>query len=431
MSRQIVTQRDVDRANGKRFDWPLAVSPFTFRDKLSIAWWLLSQDRYTMGAKVEELEAKLAGLSGMHTLCLSSGSAANQLVFELWKLKHPKVDPRDVIVIAPAVTWISAISPAIHAGFEVRLCDVNLTDFSFDYDRLTAMLQILRDKDKRVIIWPTALIGFCPDMVRLRSLAKRYKTDLFMDSCENTLSRVAPPYIGGPTSVLASCDITTTSMYVSHQITAIEMGAIFLRHRSDYELAKLFRNHGLIRSLGPSNPTAYKYAQMDPTIDPQFCFAVPGTNLRPTDVHAMFGLRDFERVEKSLAHRNCIYKYYHDRIQDSRMFVSNTPSGKPWRMTDCYYLPLLTPSHSGFCLPIFTRGDNLAKIKERLKTASIETRPIIGSALYRQPALKGYGEPKDFPNAEWIHGHGCYVGLHGGVTGADVDRLLDILVNCV
>ena len=82
--------------------WPLAIMPFTLRDKLAISWWLLSQDRYTMGERVTELEGKLSKLSGMHTLCLSSGSAANQLVFELWKMKH--MGKADAIVIAPAVS---------------------------------------------------------------------------------------------------------------------------------------------------------------------------------------------------------------------------------------------------------------------------------------------------------------------------------------
>ena len=97
-------------------------------------------------------------------------------------------------------------------------------------------------------------------------------------------------------------------------MVSCEGGFIFLKSREDYELAKMFRNHGLIRSLGPHNPTAYSYAMRDPSIDPQFCFAVPGTNLRPTDVHAMFGLRDFERIDESLEHRNRIYAYYHMQI---------------------------------------------------------------------------------------------------------------------
>lgn len=413
------------------FAWPLSVSTFTLRDKLAIAWWLLRNDRYTMGAKTEELERRFSEWSGMYALCLSSGSAANQLVFELWKLKNPTVQSSNVVVIAPAVTWISAVSPAIHAGFDVRFCDVNLTDLSFDYVKLERMLKRV-PKHSRIIIWPTALIGFCPDMVRLRALAKQYNADLYMDSCENTLSRIDSPWAGGPTSILASCEMTTTSCYFSHQCVMVEGGFAFFRNRADYELGKLFRNHGLIRSLGPSNPTAYEYAMRDPSIDPQFCFAVPGTNLRPTDVHAMFGLRDFARIDSSLAHRNRIYAHYHKRITGSELggwVTWSKPGNCGGRSDSGYYLPPLTPSHSGFCLPIFTKGDNLEAIKTALRAASIEVRPLVGSCLLRQPALAGYGDPKDFPNAEWIHRHACYIGLHRDVIEADIDRLVDLLIS--
>jgi CDP-4-dehydro-6-deoxyglucose reductase, E1 len=408
----------------KPFTWPLAVSPYTWRDKLTIGKWLVEQDRYTMGVKVAELEDKLSRFSGMHALCLSSGSAANQLVAELWKLKNPG---ESAIVICPAVTWISSVSPWIHAGFDVRFCDVNLTDLAYDYDKLEAMLKALhkRSRKQRVIVFPTALIGHCPDMDRLHCLKQSYHFDLYMDSCENTLSRY------GNQSILATCDVTTTSCYASHQLQMVEGGFIFLSSREDYELAKMFRNHGLIRSLGPHNPTAYQYVMDNPTIDPQFLFAVPGTNLRPTDVHAMFGLRDFERIDESLAHRNRIYAYYHRRMTGGRVSVLDITSGgsEQWRLSDRYYLPPLTPSHSGFCLPIFTKGDNLIVIKQALREAGIEVRPIIGANLTRQPALKGYGNPADFPNAEWIHEHGCYVGLHSKVTEADVDRLVSLLIS--
>jgi CDP-6-deoxy-D-xylo-4-hexulose-3-dehydrase len=404
--------------------WPLAISPFTWRDKLAIGKWLVMQDRYTMGEKTAKLEDKLGSLSGMMALCLSSGSAANQLIFELWKLKNPG---ENAIVIVPAVTWISAVTPSIHAGFDVRFCDVNLTDFSFDYDKLEAMVKAIRKRSRkqRIILFPTALIGHCPNMDRLHCIKQNYNVDLYMDSCENTLSRV------GNQSILATCDVTTTSMYMSHQITAIEMGAIFLRDRDDYELAKMFRNHGLIRSLGPHNPTAYQYVMDNPTVDPQFLFAVPGTNLRPTDVHAMFGLRDFERIDESLAYRNRIYAYYHHRMTGGRVSVLDITSGgsEHWRLSDRYYLPPLTPSHSGFCLPIFTKGDNLAAIKAALRDAGIECRPLIGANLLRQVPFKSYGKPEDFPNAEWIHFHSTYVGLHRDVTEADVDHLVDLLIS--
>lgn len=374
--------------------WPLAVSSFTLWDKLVISKWLLTNDRYTMGAKVEEFEARFSEFSGMHVLGVSSGSTANQLVFEMWKLKNPG---EKALVIAPAVTWVSSITPALMAGMDLVFCDVNLSDFSFDYQMLDRLLK--ENAGRRVIIWPTALIGFMPDMARLKIFAKAYGTDLFLDACENTFSD----------GVLSSCDITTTSCYFSHQVTACEFGFCFFKDEADFKLAKMFRNHGLSRSLAPDDPVRRAVEIANPDIDPSFLFALGGTNLRPTDVHAMFGLQDFKRIEQSRNHREEIYTEFACAMDDDKYFVPRHSQ------------------HSAFCLPIFRRDGKLGEVKCVLKESGIESRPIIGGNLLYQPSFKQYGDPKDFPNAEWIHRHGCYVGLHRDVTPKMVEKLAEAL----
>lgn len=375
-------------------NWPLATSSFTLWDKLVIAKWLLTNDRYTMGAKVEEFEARFSEFSGAHALMLSSGSTANQLVFEMWKVKHPG---EKALVIVPSTTWISSITTATMASFDVRFCDVNLDDFSFDYQMLD---QILKEtQDRKCIIWPTALIGFTPDIARLKAFAKTYDADLFLDACENTFSD----------GILSSCDMVTTSCYFSHQVTSVEAGFTFFKNELDYKNAKMFRNHGLSRSLTPSDPIRSTVEAANPDIDPSFLFALGGTNLRPTDVHAMFGLQDFKRIEQSRNHREEIYTEFACQMDDDKYFVPRHPQ------------------HSAFCLPIFRRDGKMNEVKAALKENKIENRPIIGGNLLRQPPFRKYGRPQDFPNSEWIHLNGCYVGLHCNVSSKMIIRLSDIL----
>jgi CDP-6-deoxy-D-xylo-4-hexulose-3-dehydrase len=396
------------------FRWPLAISPFTLSDKLAISAWIIAQDRYTLGAKTAELEARFSEFSGMHALMVANGSVANQLVFELWKVKNPGVVP---VVIVPAVTWISSLSPILMAGMEIAFADVNLTDFALDYDCTARLVENYTAKGRRVIIWPTALIGWSPEMERLRRLARAFKADLYLDSCENTFSRL---WLNDTeVSILASADMTTTSLYTSHQVTSCEGGFVFFRHRADYDLARMFRNHGLTRSLPADHPTRCRIETENPAVDPQFLFALAGTNMRPTDVHAMFGLRDFARIPESLAHRNRIYRLYHDLLDHG-----------------AYYLPPLTDTHAAFCLPIIARrndellgdGATLKRIKRALTETGIENRPLIGSCLPGlQPAFRDYGPPERYPTALWLHHRACYCGLHSGVTAEMVAELCDLL----
>lgn len=375
--------------------WPLAVSPFTLWNKIRIASWLLSSDRYTMGERVEEFERKMSKFSNSYALMTSSGSSANQLVFELWKANNPC---ENAVVHVPACTWISSISPAVSAGFEIKFCDVNLHDFSFDYEMLVKNLK--ESNGRRQIIWPTALIGFTPNMWVLKELAKKYNAELYMDSCENMF---AP-------NILSSCDITTTSMYMSHHTVSLEAGFCFFQNEHDYKVGKMLRNHGLTRSLPPLDPLRKRIEAENPKVDPQFLFALMGTNLRPTDVHAAFGLEDFKRIDKNKAHRNAIWEAFSQGLG-----------------FDKYYLPVRSPEEAAFCLPIFRLDGDMTKVKTKLKELDIESRPIIGGNLLRQPAFRGYALPESFPNAEWIHTHGCYVGLHGDVTEDMVNELIDEL----
>lgn len=384
------------------YRWPLSVDTFTLLDKARIAWWILTTKQFTMGPKVAAFEKAMSEYSGMHALAVSSGSTANQLVFETWKIKHPGVTP---VVIVPAVTWISSISPAMMAGMEVVPCDINLTDLSFDYDMLANLLE--RHVSRHVIIWPTALIGFCPDMSRMAALAARHgNAQLYLDSCENTFSRSVD------TSILATADITTTSCYFAHEIVAIEMGFVFFRHPGEYDIGRMFRNHGMTRSLAPDHSLRRLIEADNPYIDPQFLFGIAGTNLRPTDVHAVFGLADMKRAEQSQVHRVELYQRYATLLD-----------------TDRYYLPPHQDTHVPFCLPIFVRdADKVGDLKAALREAGIEIRPMVGGYLGLQPCLRQlFDSPMYYPNAIWVHEHGMYVGLHQDVTPYMIDELVDIL----
>lgn len=386
--------------------WPLATSPFTLWDKLKISWWIISQDRYTMGEKVAELEEKFSRLSGAHALMVSNGSVANHLVFELWKYKNPGVKP---VVIVPAVTWSSSVTPAMMAGMDVAFCDINRVDFSFDIECLKRVLQEQSDAGRHVIVWPTALIGWSPNMQLLRHLASQYSADLFLDACENTLANVYDDS-SMTRSILSSAEMVTTSTFLSHFVCSVEGGFVFFKNRSDYELGKMFRNHGMSRSFAPEHPLRKRLEAENPTIDPQFLFAIPGTNWRASDVHAAFGLADFERIDAMKRHRLDIYSRFKNTLDAQK-----------------YYLPPKSAFHVPFCLPIFRNDCKLSLVKEELKKNGIESRPIIGSNLLLQPAFRHLGKPENFPTAQWIHTHGCYVGLHHKVTEEMVDKLTDTL----
>lgn len=390
-------------------NWPLATNPYSFWDRLKVAGWLLSTDRYTMGKKVAEFEDKMSEFSGMHAVATSSGTTAIQLLFEVWKSKHPDQHP---VVIVPAVTWATSVSAAIAAGFEVEFCDVTRTDFSFDINALEAILRRRSRVDlsrrqmmiSNCIIWPTALMGFTPNMRLLHGLAERYHTELFLDACEATFGWET----ADNRSILASASMTVTSCYFAHQIIAVEFGFLFLRNSEDANYARIIRNHGLSRSLPAGNGYRQMLESDNPHIDPSFLFVKPGLNVRPVEVNAVFGLIDFAKRKKTRHHAQEVWWHFRDLLDRDR-----------------FYLPPYCASHIPFCLPIFVRNERQVRpYKDALNHMGIETRPIVGGCLTLHPAFHEYRYAGDFPEAKWIHEHGFYVGIPRNLSITNLNRLL-------
>jgi CDP-6-deoxy-D-xylo-4-hexulose-3-dehydrase len=389
-------------------NWPLAIDSFTFLDRLKVCLFYLNKNnQLTMGKKVEELEDILTEMYGIKALAVSSGSTANQLIFELYKQRNPEKF-KNTLVICPVVTWISSISPIVMAGYEIKFCDINLQDFSFDYTKLEKILD--ENKEKNLIIWPTALIGHCPNFSKLQHLARQYRAELWGDFCENQFST----YNGE--SIFQQVDFSSLSLYFSHMITSVEMGFVFIKDPKEYEFAKMFRNHGLTRSLDKHSFLKAKIENKYNNIDNQFLFGLLGTNLRPTDCHAIWGLQDIKRADKYKIHRKNIYSYYIDQIEKRKNYY----------LPD-YALHSLKQEHVGFCIPIFRYDDKIEELKKFLNKNGVSTRPIIGGCLTLQPPFKSYHDETAFSNGMWVHNHGLYIGLHKGITTYHVDKLIGLL----
>ena len=110
-----------------RFNWPLAISSFTFWDKLRIGWFLLTEPIWTYGAWVKRYEDLWVRQFGVkHAVMVSSGSTANELIAlrRKWELECAGEWPRRNKVVFPVNTWISSVSVWINLGFEPVFVDV-------------------------------------------------------------------------------------------------------------------------------------------------------------------------------------------------------------------------------------------------------------------------------------------------------------------
>ena len=96
------------------YEWPLMGNTITKRDRLRMAWFCLTAERFTASKNVREFEEQWAEWIGAdHALFVSSGSTANTLLVESWKEQYGIPDGAKVVV--PACTWVTNIAPIIQA----------------------------------------------------------------------------------------------------------------------------------------------------------------------------------------------------------------------------------------------------------------------------------------------------------------------------
>tara|TARA_R100001086_G_scaffold249124_2_gene187868 strand:+ start:2733 stop:3956 length:1224 start_codon:yes stop_codon:yes gene_type:complete len=403
------------------YNWFLNDSNFTWSDRLKICKFFLDpKNRWTQDKYVLEYEDKWKEYTGAkYTLMVSSGSTANTLIaqyahekgviYSSNKKYKCKLVPFKNEVIFPSITWQTSVSPWINAGFDPKFIDVNLKDFSIDINKLS---DYLKNNHKKVnTVFVTSLIGITPDIPRLKKVCSNYNVDLKLDNCENSFGA----YIDEDTKDLKHiCSELTssTSTYFGHQTTTgSEGGMVFTNNEEEFVYYILARSHGLTRELKKYNLSKdYQKTLSNRLVDPLFDFNVLGNNYRSTNIAAFMGLLDFDRV----------YDYIIDRCELYSVFEKNLDKDK-------YLIPKGNHYDVQFCLPIISKKRKLKLIKNYLQKEKIEYRPIISGNLLRHTCYKKYDNYKNFKNAEYIHKNGLYVGLHSGVKGEQILKLVDFL----
>lgn len=387
--------------------YPLQTDNFSLWDRTKAAFFILNKkNRLTSGPKVIELEKTWSNIAGenIKSLATSSGSTANHLLVETF-LQSFDYNPENVTVFVPSTTWASSLTPWVMRGCEIVFIDINLDDFSFNYEELEKELELRKNDQKIKVIWPTALIGFIPDIDQLKSLKERFNTYLFADLCETTFGEYKNQ------NILSCFDMSSTSFFWAHEVCGIELGMLFINKdlelfQTIYENAQMIRSHGLTRVISKNSETRKNIESKYSDVDPEFLFAKIGTNYRATDLNAMFCLLDSKRVEKYKKLRKNLWKYIVDNLPNDYIKLNKN----------------IIP----FCLPFLSTVKNINEVKKNLNLNGWETRPII-CYLPINPAFEKYSNKKDYPNSKFLHDNGFYIGLNKDIKIKDIKKLFKII----
>ncbi len=398
-----------------KYNWPLSISSFNLLDKVKIGFWLLTEDRWTQGEWVRKYEKKWEDRFGIkHAVLVSSGSTANELIalrrkFELQRLGQWATRNK---VIFPSITWISSCSPWINLGFEPVFADVSANNMNMNLSDLQKVLQA--DIDNQIgTVFYTSLLGFHSDIEQIKKLCESKKIRFLLDNCESSFSdvKIGDKYVN--INTITTC---STSIFFSHLTTSgTEGGLVFCDNREEYEWYLMARCHGMTRNMPE------KYRNFD--VDHMFDFYMMGSNYRSSNLQAYMALLDFDRAVNF-----CVNVDTRSRKSLAKLFANKLDANKYRIVHTTEELQHNCP----FCLPIILKNNSPEKlfdIKEILADNKIEYRIIVGGNLLHQTAFKKFGSSKSFPNAEYLHYNGVYIGLHSGVNVEMINSITNKLNN--
>tara|TARA_Y100000816_G_scaffold11505_1_gene7567 strand:+ start:1433 stop:2686 length:1254 start_codon:yes stop_codon:yes gene_type:complete len=373
--------------------FPLKDSTFRSKDLIEGIKVIFSRN-VTMSKVTKKFEKIFSKkLKSPYSLMVNSGSSANLLAFQClinpYRKKRLKQGDH---VLVPSICWPTSFWPIIQSGLKPVFVDVDKYTFNID----------LKDLEKKITKKTKALmlihvLGNSTNMDKLNKILKKNKIILVEDTCESIGAKYRNKFLG------TFGDFSTFSFYFSHQISSVEGGMICCKNKEDEDIIKALRSHGWSKDLSNQRKLEKKFKD----INKNFFFVNSGYNLRPTDIQAAIGLSQFKSLNdfikiRKINRNKIIKKITLDNRWDNQVrFLEKTKN--------------VDPSWFGLTMLIDRKFKKKKKlILAKLDKMGIENRPIISGNFLKQPALKKYKfsqKSNDFPNANYVHEFGFFVGL--------------------
>lgn len=339
----------------------------------------------TMGREVSRFEKEFArGVGAKHAVMVNSGSSADLILsFAVAQRVSPLAE-----VLVPAVTWPTQVWGWKMAGLRVRLVDVNPATLNTSAHLLSEQIG-----DATAVLSLVHLMGNPCDLEPIRALADEHDLIITEDCCE----ALGATYGGRP---IGRAGLGATwSFFFSHQMTTMEGGMVTTDDADLADAMRGLRSHGWTRHVS----------------DDLYTFADWGFNVRPTEVQAAIGRVQLGRVHRFNHARRVNYRRFADAIAGTGLSLPSVPA-------DSYPSPFGLPimvDKSAAC----SRND----LVHHLGHHGVETRPILGGNLARQPvARRGLFDHGDLPGADDVQQRGLFIGLHPD-DNDDVERLAGII----
>ena len=385
-------------------DWPLMDNNIT-REDLNVIIAFLQRDPapiLTQSTQVQGFEEDWSKWLGVkYSVFVNSGSSANLVTMSaLRALRGPGK------IIVPTLTWVSDIASVLQAGFEPVFVDIDPRTLGMNTRQV---VELLDDDVKAVFL--THILGYnALDDFLLDTLAKR-GIPLIEDVCESH----GATHRGRKLGSLGFA--SNFSFYYAHHMSTIEGGMVCTNDEEFYETVRMFRAHGMVREM-KSAERKKAAAARHPDLNPDFIFAYPAYNMRSTEINAVLGRAQLQRLDENNRRRQRNLEIFLKHL-DSRLYRTDfAMEGQ------CNY---------AFTLVLNQPDEGLRdRVQNALRASKVEFRRGAsgGGNQLRQPYLRQrlpLLKPEDYPQVDHVHFFGFYLGNYPALEPGRIQQLCALL----
>jgi len=383
-------------------NWPLMRNNITRADLDAVIEYLSQDDPIlTHSKQTQAFEQEWSDWLGVkHSVFVNSGASANLLTMAALKELH---GPGEVVV--PPLTWVSDIAAVLQNGLTPVFVDIERRTLGMD---TVQAVNKLNSNTRAVFI--THVLGYNALTQELLDELQRRNIPLIEDVCESHGATFKGRKLG--TFGLMS----NFSFYYAHHLSTIEGGMVCTNDRNFYETVRMLRSHGMVREV-TSEDVKRAYITNHPDLNPDFIFAFPAYNVRPTEISAVIGRSQLKRLDENNKRR----------IRNFDLFLSNLDPAK-------YQTDFATEGSCNYAFTlVLNRPDTVLRdnVERAMHEHGVEFRRGLsgGGNQLRQPYLRRLrGDECDrYPDVNHVHFYGWYIGNYPGLEQEKILALCTLL----
>jgi CDP-6-deoxy-D-xylo-4-hexulose-3-dehydrase len=387
----------------ENLDWPLMRNNITRSDLDHVIAYLSQDDPIlTHSRQVQAFEREWSTWLGVcYSIFVNSGASANLLTMTALREVYGTGE-----VIVPPLTWVSDIASVIQCGLTPVFVDIDPRTLGMDTSQV---LEKITPRTRAVFL--THILGYNALTQELLDDLNRRSIPLIEDTCESYGATWRGRKLG--TFGLMS----NFSFYYAHHMSTIEGGMVSTDDRTLYETVRMLRSHGMVREI-TSEDLKRGYGERHPDLNPDFIFAFPGFNMRPTEIGAVIGRSQLTRLDANNEVRSANLRLFLDHLDPAK-----------------YQTDFVFEGSCNYAFTLVLRRPDVAlrdRVMQALRRHKVEFRRGAsgGGNQLRQPYLKkliGESDLSRFPHVEHVHFYGFYIWNYPDLERWKILRLCEIL----